>query len=106
MSRSLKRLARDLNIPIVALAQLNRGVEGRQDKHPMLSDLRESGAIEQDADVVLGLFRADYYDPNSPDAGTLEISVLKNRAGATGTSKFAYDPAMKLLADLAEGQTR
>lgn len=93
ISAALKRLARDLNVPVLALAQLNRGVEQRVDKRPMLSDLRESGAIEQDSDIVLGLFREEYYKPDTERKGVLEIIVLKQRSGALGTAEVAYRPA-------------
>jgi replicative DNA helicase len=94
MSAGLKRLARDLGVPVLALAQLNRGVETRGDKRPMLSDLRESGAIEQDADIVLGLYRDEYYHPDTTKTpGVLEVIVLKQRNGATGSVDVAYKPA-------------
>lgn len=85
ISRGLKLLAKDLGCPIVALAQLNRNVEGRQDKRPMLSDLRESGAIEQDSDVVLMLHREDYYTPDTPRKGEIDIIIAKHRSGQCGT---------------------
>jgi len=100
LARALKRLARDLEVPVVALAQLNRGVEARMEKRPMLSDLRESGAIEQESDVVIGLYRDDYYRSDSDQKGIMEMLLLKNRTGPTTTVKVAYDPATKLVANL------
>ena len=102
ISRSLKIMARMLGIPVVAMAQLNRGVEQRRDRRPMLSDLRESGSQEQDADVVMLLYRDDYYDENSPDKDTTEIIVAKHRNGPTGTAKVGSPKRTMTYHDLSD----
>ena len=100
ISRSLKIMAKDLNVPVVCLSQLSRGPEGRPDKRPMLSDLRESGAIEQDADEVLFLYRDEYYNPNNEEnKGIAECIVAKNRHGEVGTVKLQWVPQYQTFAD-------
>ena len=90
ISRSLKALARELNVPVIAVSQLSRAPERRETFRPRLSDLRESGAIEQDADVVLMLFREDYYNPTDENRGVAEVLIAKQRNGPTGTVKLAF----------------
>lgn len=102
ISRSLKALARELNIPIIALSQLSRSVESRPDKRPILSDLRDSGSIEQDADVVMMLYREDYYDEDcaEEDKDTLEVNVIKHRNGGIGKVKISFDKSRMKFGDL------
>lgn len=92
VTRELKLLARECNVPIMLLSQLSRGLETRTNKRPTLSDLRDSGRIEEDADMVLGVYRDEYYNPDTPDRGIAEVIVMKNRNGATGVVKLLFEP--------------
>ena len=99
ISRSLKIMAKELNVPVICLSQLSRGPESRPDKRPMLSDLRESGAIEQDADEVLFLYRDEYYNENSENKGIAECIVAKNRHGEVGKVELQWIPQYQTFTD-------
>jgi replicative DNA helicase len=103
ISRGLKALAKELCIPVIALAQLNREVEKRPNKRPQLSDLRESGSLEQDADLVIFLYRDEVYNENSPDKGLAEVNIAKQRNGPTGWIKLVYRKEVMQFADYQEG---
>jgi replicative DNA helicase len=105
ITRSLKALARELNVPVIALSQLSRGVEARTNKRPMLSDLRESGSIEQDADLVINLYRDEYYNPETPDRGVAEIIIAKHRNGPVGTVKLLFEPRLTKFENMASGRS-
>ena len=118
ISRQLKKLAKELSVPILALSQLSRGVEQRQDKRPVLSDIRESGSIEQDADIVAFLYRDDYYergeskseddeddqDSLNQDVGEVELIIEKNRAGARGTVKLLFIKSYNKFSNISYAQ--
>ena len=103
ISRDLKLLARELHVPVLALAQLNRNLESRDDKRPGLADLRDSGAIEQDADIVTFIYRDEVYDPDSPDKGIAEILIRKHRNGPMGDFRLVFLNRFAKFSEMANG---
>ena len=99
----LKELARELDIPVVALAQVNRNVEERVNKRPNMGDLKDSGSIEQEADIIMLLYRDDVYDEDSADRGIIEVNVAKNRHGPTGMIRCSWIPESMIISDLYAG---
>ncbi|MFN3430753.1 MAG: replicative DNA helicase, partial [Candidatus Sericytochromatia bacterium] len=104
ISRGLKQLARELSVPVVALSQLSRAVESRTDKRPMLSDLRESGSIEQDADIVMFIYRDEYYNPETDKKSTAEVIVAKHRNGPVGKVELYFEKTLTKFQSITSGQ--
>jgi len=104
MSRALKIMAKELDVPVITLSQLSRAPDGRPDHRPVLSDLRESGAIEQDADMVMFLYRDDYYNPETEEKNISEVILAKHRGGSTGTVKLVWMGQFTKFANMFRGE--
>ncbi|HEY9909383.1 MAG TPA: DnaB-like helicase C-terminal domain-containing protein, partial [Thermosynechococcaceae cyanobacterium] len=101
ITRSLKGLAKDLNVPVIALSQLSRSVESRTNKRPVISDLRESGSLEQDADMIMLIYRDEYYNPDTPDRGIAEINIAKHRNGPTRVVELIFEEQFTQFRNMA-----
>ena len=104
ITRQLKLLASEVNVPIVCLSQLSRTVESRNDKRPMMSDVRGCGYVEEDADVIIGMYRDEYYNPDTADRGIAEAIVIKQRSGPRGTAQLLFDPTVGVFKNLRHRQ--